>query len=488
MTATRLVLVTALVLALVAGASALTQAASAQTTSQDAGIPVIALIYAPGQSTVEDQTTIGLLESQCASVPIPIDPAQNGPGGVPEPETDPDASQEWTLSSVLTTPGCLPTPIPISAISQVTVLESNGQPDLNSAAQLSQSDLTPPGDFPDQTVPVFWDAGSQVIYERPSRNATDDNAADMVIVGPGQSLQFDVFEGESPVSVAISATATSVTAGKAVTLTAAAPGRPAGESYTWDFDGAAADSDGSQTTVSFPLTGIYDVTVQAAGPEVGLGSIEISVGSVPSGTGTETTATGPAKSSGKTPGAGAGKHAAGSAKPKNKAKPKAKAKTRAKPKTKPRVVMNPSATPTASAGDSNGSGGSATHATTRASSGATSGNPARSATANRAPGNDTSRTGTARTKPPASRLPPASGPAVTRRHSPGVRVKGRLLGTVLPLSDSSALTKSLPAGAAPAPSRPGGGEPWAAIVAAAAILALLGLGARRELRYIRSAP
>jgi hypothetical protein len=458
---------TTLAFAFMAGASVSAQA------DATADIPVIMHVYGPSGALPADDTTIGQLESQCPVVTPPgINPAQLESDGSAGPETDATAN-EWTLSTVLSTTGCLPTPIPISAITEVTVVD-DGQADLNPGAALSGDDLSPQGDFPDGTVPVFWDTSDNVIYERPNRGPGDDNASDSVTVSPGQSLEFDVFEGVTPVTIPVSATATSIAPGEPVTFTASAPGDPAGESYTWDFDGAAASATGSPTTVTFPKTnsGTYDVTVQASGPVVGYGSIQITVGAAAAGSGTTTTKTGPVKSSGKTPGTGAGQPKEGTAKP----KPKPKATVKPKPVTKTSTTTSSGISPT-SGGGSSGETGTTYLAT-----------PSPTLTTSTIIAPVTTTPSDTSVPVPKPKVAAIRKPVATHKRPTGVRVRGRLIGLVVPLSGSpAAVAKTLTQGSAPALTEPAGsGWDWAALAGALAVLALLALGAGRELRAVRS--
>jgi hypothetical protein len=417
------------------------------SATQDAGVQVVAILYEPGQ-TVTYQTTIGELEaSSCPG--SDAQPALQGPGGSPEPGIQPAAGQEWALATVLTNPACLPgTTIDLADVEQVTVV-ADGQPDTNASAQLSGGDLASQGD--PNSGPVLWDSGSSVTYVRPPRSATDPNALDML--NAGQSLQFDVYEGAAPVAVGISATSTSVAPGASVTFAASVPSGASGESFHWTFDGAAPDASGASASAIFATAGVYEVTVQATGAANGFGSTLIYVGSAPAATGTTTTLTGPATGSGAIPGAGIHKV---------KRKPTGASRTTAT-RAPSKSTTTPAAAPAPAAP-------------------ATSGAPATSSA---------TATATARSAAPAGGRrrvsePPASGPAATLRRPGTLVVRGRLLGTAL--ASDGAHSGATGAASAPRVNRPRGDWPWAAILSALVVVALLGLGAGRELRSIRFAP
>jgi hypothetical protein len=365
-------------------------------------------------------------------------------------------------------------------VADVIVLESNGLADPNAAARLTPADLTLPSDFADSSQwPVFWDEGSAVIYERPTRDANDDNATDQVIVTPGsgESLQFDVYEGAASVNVTISASATSVAPGSSVTFTASVPGADSGETFVWNFDGAAPAAIGSSVSATFANAGVYEVSVQATGTKNGFGQIEVDVGSTPAGTGTTTTPTGAVNGSGTnagasaiTPGAsGITPGVSGTTPSVSSTTPSATTHTRTpNPKHKSTGATQTPASVVTVVRHVKGSGSS----TGSGSAGTGSGAPLRAGGGVRPKGSG----------------PPASGPAATAKRNDAVVVRGRLLGSLASPTAGTDRSQTARSSEAQRVNLPASGWPWAAILGGLVVVALLGLGARRELHAIRFAP
>ena len=170
---------------------------------------------------------------------------------------------------------------------------------MSTGAVLTPSDLTMPSDFADaQEWPVFWDSGT-VDYVRPSRSATDDNAADAV---QSNGLGLDVYiDGAKPLNLTVTASPANPNVNAPVTLSVALPAGAKNETYDWSFDDGSPDSTLASPTRSLPVAGIYDVTVQASGTVDGYGSLKLQVGSPSPRTATTPVKTGPAKSSGSVP-------------------------------------------------------------------------------------------------------------------------------------------------------------------------------------------
>ena len=75
----------------------------------------------------------------------------------------------WALSTIL---GCLSTPVPVSAVHGVTVINSEGSPEAGPGSMLTPADLAPQGstDFNNpQEAPVVQALGSLNQYDRPWR-------------------------------------------------------------------------------------------------------------------------------------------------------------------------------------------------------------------------------------------------------------------------------------------------------------------------------
>lgn len=434
--------ITLVALALWTGATGVAQADS------DSSIPVTFAVYGPSGLVGTDSVTIGQLESSGC----PLDPDQQPPvtyaaGGV-QASIQWTPSQSWTLATIMSNPKCLDqtTPIPAS-FSWMTVIHPDSQePDLTSAAQLTPQDVSDPS-----SGPALSDLGTQVVYVPPNRGPSDDNFQDTMYPQPGQSLVFDVFADVAQVTPEVVASATSVPLGGSVTFSI--PAAPAGESYqwSWNFGDGEGSSSGATTTVTFPATapGVYSVTVQAIGSTAGFTTVSVTDGSVPTGTGTTTTPTGPVKSSGETPGGSPGKRKRPTSGGRHKRTESTTAQTRVGK--------------TGNGAGTDGSGPNQSGSSGSVHTGAVSG------TAHR------------------GKLPPASGPAAARQKAAGIQVSGLLLTALPARATPGGGGSNGGAGNAPRLNRPGGSGPWPLVAGVLALAALLSLGAARELRYIRFA-
>jgi PKD domain len=473
-----------------------TVAAPIAAASEVSSVPVIAWVYGTSGRTMGGQTTIGALESGTSGCPIntpAASPPQYGPGGSTIPASQSPTNEQWAVLTLLTDPNCFG--IPLASINQVSVLTSSGLPQANPSAILQQSDLTAPNG------PLIWDAGSTVGYVRPSRGPTDDNFADGLTFGPGDSVVFDVYvDGTAPAKLSVSASPTTAATNAPVTFSVQNQGQPlpSGETYTWDFAGGNTTNSSSPTpNASFPQPGVYTVTVQVSGSVNGSGTLQITIGSPrPVTTSTKTTATGPAKSKGKTPGGTPSKKP----KPGPAVNPKPKPKPKAKPKPKPKAAKKIPAKKQTQQLPTMTSTSAASPPSTPSSGGGTNGGGNGGGTAGSSPS-----TGSGTAKAPPHPASPVHVTVIVKHHhhhpttapKPPVQLKrhppvisGRTLGTVEPLTGSTQkLVQDLThGGSAPPLSQPSGKAPWALVAAILAIGALLGLGAGNELRHVRSDP
>lgn len=428
---------------------------------------VVATVYAQGGGTSTETATVTSLQ-QCPTYSGPSTMQELGRQGF-VPVTFP--STAWALSDVLK---CLQTPVTFTPgqAGGVTVLNADGSPQADSGSQLSSADLAEPGstDFNNpQEAPVVSNLGTAVRYDRPWRGGSDLDYLDQVTDSTGgqsQPVQVEVFEGPL-LTVTIQASQTSVPAGGTVSFSATVTGQDAtGLSYTWSFDGTAPNSTSPTPQVTFANQGQYNVSVQvidSAGGD-GVASIPITVGSPPppvtgshpqTGAGTNRKShapTGPKKSGGHHVGGPAGKKKTG----------QTTTPTKTTPKTTGGATTHPTTTTTATT--------PTTPATTTQSTTTTTPHP--------------KTTPRARPKhPTVPRTRPITPLPVT-----GPRVTGLLISDVTTVSaDASPLVHTVPAAVATAP--PARQAVRASVLpivgAALAVVFLLGLGARRELRTRR---
>ena len=285
---------------------------------------VSATVYSASGTSTESATLAGL--EACPTYSGPSTMQELGQQGF-VPVTFP--SNAWALSTVL---GCLaPQPVTLTGQGGVTVIDADGSPETGSDSQLTAEDLAPPGktDFNNPAEgPVVSDIGTAIRYDRPWRGSSqgqpDYDYSDQVTTdspnGQATPVQIEVFEGPL-LTVTVSASRTTVSAGQPVTLGATVTG--AGDSalsYSWNFDGGAPTSEAPSPQVTFGSAGQYNVTVQVTDTQGGGGvaSIPITVGTPPApatgghkqkGAGKNKKShspTGPVKSSGSHAGAKAG--------------------------------------------------------------------------------------------------------------------------------------------------------------------------------------
>lgn len=432
---------------------------------------VVATVYSPSGTSTETATLSAL--QQCPTYSGPSTMNELGRDGF-VPVTLPSSSA-WALSTVL---GCLqPKPVTLAGQGGVTVVGADGTPQTDIGSQLTGTDLAAPGstDFNNpQEAPVVSDLGTAIRYDRPwrgpSQGQTDDDYLDQVTDGSNgqaQPLTVEVFEGPI-LNVTIHASQTTVQAGAAVTFSATVSGQDAtGLSYSWTFDGTAPNSTSPTPQVTFADQGQFNVTVQITDTAGGGGvaSLPITVGTPPApatgghkqkGAGTNKkskSSTGPKKSGGHHAGGPAGKPKSG--------------RSTTPTKTPPNTTGG--ATPSTT-GQTTTSQTTTTTTTTTTTSTTSTPHP----------------TNAPRARPERTTVP------LTRPTTPvpplGPRVNGLLISdvTTVPAADSP-LVRIVPAAVATAPParRAVRASLLPAFGAALAVVLLLGLGARRELRTRR---
>lgn len=432
-------------------------AQSASVAGADPSETVTAIIHRAGSATpVNETVTLGILTETC--------PLYDGPNielylpdGDQAPEDSINDRAAWTLSSVL---GCLMPPVPLAAVTGITVIGADG-PELSGppdSSRLTPADLATPSDFADPSQsPLIYSDGEDIIYLRPWRGPGDVNAADQVNDAEPTPFVFDVYEGPL-LTVTASASRRSLPAGGTVSFAATVSGAPAGTplSYSWDFDGGAADSSSPSPTVVFDSPGDYAVSLAVGDDEGGGGgaTIQVVVGSPAQTTTTTGQRTGPSDSHGKRAGAPRGR----------------------------RSGSNPDGSRRDHAGSSRRQSGSAAgHPPAAVSATTSTAGPTSSSTDSETSAGPTRQAGpVGRGRPAQVGAPPSGSPAL---------VAGRLISDITPLpAGISPLvhpSQAAPA-AAPAFRRSFGASAGAGLSAVLAGLILFGLGATRELRGRRS--
>jgi PKD repeat protein len=442
---------------------------------------VIATVYSPSGTTT-DSVSVAALEANAGTCPQYAGQSleELGLQGWVDVTLSPSGTQSgtWSLPTIL---GCLQTPVPISAVTGVTVIESDESPEVGPDSQLTPADLSPTGsDFNSSSeYPVVQALGSLNQYDRPWRGSPEGQP-DYDFLDEVQGTQDDqpapiaieVFEGP-PLAVTASASRTTVPVGTVVSFSATVSGADdTGLSYSWDFGGGAPSSTAAAPQTTFDATGQYDVTVQVTDAAGGGGGAEIpiTVGSQPAaasgrhkqkGAGKSHkshSATGPQKSSGKHAGGAAGKS------------------------------KSDQSTTAGKTGTTSTSHTSTTPSSTSTTPSSTSTTPSRPA----ASGSSAAPTTAARS--PAPNLPRHSSPLTKPAPHPlfeGPPVTGELISDVTPLpAGTSPLVHSVRAPAATAPparqATAGSLSLVPALATALVIALLLGLGASRELHGRRS--
>lgn len=473
--------------------------------ADSSNLPITATVYQQGGSSFQDGTTIGQLESNACPTYSGPTVTQISPGN--SPSQGPPPEQAWTLGSAL---GCLPTPVSVESVNSVVVIDEQGQPQngpysLLNGGLSAPNDLSTPSDFLNSAEsPLIYSDGTNLIYQRPQRFASDTNATDEVT--DPQGLALEVFEGTTfPITIAPSST--SPAAGQRVSFTVT--GVPAGDqvSYAWNFGGGATNSTSPTPNVKFATAGVLPVTLtvtdKTAG-SVGVATTTITVGNAtPTRTSTTPIKVGPTQGKGGTVGAPPRTTTTKTtAKPTTttttpvkttpaKTTPARTTPTRTAPThtTRTRSTSTRTADATPGAGGPGGAGGAgAGDATTTTPAAATTTTPATTPRAHATPQSAAPPHKPTHKAHPKQTVPTKTAPTTTTTPQPtkpsGQRVSGLLLASLAPVpAGKSSLTHPLkPAAATAAPlSRAPGASPWAAIAGGAAVLLLLVLGATREL-------
>jgi PKD repeat protein len=419
-------------------------------------------------------------------------------------------SHAWNLGIALTCVPTATTPI-ASAIQSVFVTQSDGRLEKGNNSQLSPSDLgfsSAPSNFQDGLQPLVGQnsENSEVYYVRPDRVGVSDAAASDVVVEDAP-LIVSVYEG-ARLGVSISASASSVPQGTAITFTSSvanADGSPL--SYVWDFGDGTTYSGAEPPPHIFGAGGSYTVGLLVTDGAGGAGgsTTDVTISSpTPQTTTQPTKTTGPTHSRGKTPGAGAGKptKSAGTGKPGTTkgagkhhptTKPKPKPKPKSKPKPKPKPSVTASTHKSSSAASAGPSGATpVTHTVTHTS------------TTGTAPGTQTGASSSSTVTPSTVTSSPPPAPSTTSKpahqptHKPrqpthtappsrpkGTPVSGLLIGAITPATPAAISRLEAAAAGSKAtapPSRPPqSASSLGAIAAVAGVVLLLLLGAVREL-------
>jgi hypothetical protein len=451
-------------LALASALVALGITSAGATADSSSNMVLSATVYS-SSGTLSDSVTLAALlaePTRCPTYGGPQSMNELGRQGFVPVSLAPSGPQTgtWALSTVL---GCLQTPIPLSAVQGITVLNADGLAQAGAGSELRPADLASPSDFNDASeAPAVQALGSLNQYDRPWRGGGDQDFLDEVQQsqnGESQPISIEVFEGPL-LTVSLIASRTTVPAGGTVTFHATVTGQGAsGLSYNWRFGGGAPASTAPAPQVRFPTAGQYDVTLQVTDTAGGGGvaSIPITVGGKPgaatgthprSGAGTSLSShfpIGPLTSAGHHPGSRPGSTKTAGTSPSG-------------------THTSPSATPA--------------HTTTTTSSAT-------------APTTATTPTPVTPHPAPPAQSPHRSGRPRLSKPTPPSRIKGptvsgQLISDVVPLAPSaSPLVHIVAATVASAPParRAIRASLLPAIGAALAVLLLLGLGAARELGW-----
>lgn len=343
-----------------------------------------------------------------------------------------------------------------ATVGYVAVARPNG-----SLVQLRGEDLAAAAASPDGP-PAFWIDDTSTHFLRTARDDTDVNATDSVATVSGQPLTVDVHAG-ALIAVTATATPTSTNAGTPVTLTASADASAGDLTYTWDLgDGTTAT--GATVTHAYATAGRYQPHVVVAGPGDSGGAsapVTLTIGAAPAPAGEAKTTGGGTRDPQDAAATGTTK--------KTKTTKQAK-RTPAAQQTTTTAAPAIASAPTPAAAPA-----AASPTPTPAAPATTPTTPQRPQTRQRRP---------RRTPKPA----PAAKPTSSEAPASGTRVSGILIAG----SDAAAITAGLDAAANPTPAaalpgaRRGGGSsspfPTGTVVAIAAVLTLLALGATREAR------
>jgi PKD repeat protein len=436
---------------------------SAAVAGADSGSsPLVTATVYSSSGTSPDSVTVAALQANPGQCPTYQGQSMNELGRQGFVPVTLAQNATWSLPTILS---CLQTPIPVGAVTGVTVINAGGSPELGSGSQLTPADLAPSGsDFNNSSeYPVVQALGSVNQYDRPWRGSPqgqpDYDYLDEVQVS--QPITMEVFEGPH-LTVRVKASRTTVPVGKTVSFTASVTGADDSSlSYNWNFGGGAPNSTAPAPKAAFNAAGQYDVTLQVTDTAGGGGGakIPLTVGAqVPARTESHKqtgagknrkshSPTGPQKSSGNHPGGSAGNNKSETTSTKTKSSGQTSTTTNSSSTTSTSTATTPSHPAAAAA---------PTHPTS-----------SRSPTHHSPP-----RTPRIIKPPPVT---PSLGPLVT----------GQEISDVVALpAGASPLVHSVPAPAASAPParQATRASRLPALAAALGVALLLGLGAVRELR------
>jgi PKD domain len=439
---------------------------AAGAVADDSAPLLQATVFKAGGGTATESVTPAQLRAMPSQCPTYSGASMQEFGRQGPVTVTPSPANSWTMPVIL---DCLQTPIAPADVTGITVIGGNGAPMTGPGSQLMAGDIKTPSDFQNTAeTPVITALGSTDQYDRPWRGGSDLDFLDETQTTP---IAIEVFEGP-PLSVTASPPPSPVTVGSTVAFSAVVTGNDGSPlTYTWTFGGGAANASQPAPRVQFRSAGVWTVNLEVTDADGGGGGDQTTVtvtqpGSTTKPTTTGRTTTGPNKSSGPTPGAPPGKQKQ-SGTPNNgthhtHGTGTHTTSTHSQTTTTQTTTTQTTTSPAASSGGSSGSSGSP---------GAGSASPTSAA------GHAT----TGQKAPPAPTHRPTPKPASP---PPGTLVRGELISDVITLpADRSPLVHLLPASGASAPARqaPDRPSPVPIIAAAVAILALLGLGAQREL-------
>lgn len=250
------------------------------TAAGDATTPLVsATIYSSGGTSTESVSLAALQADPALCPPYTGPGLEEYPRPPQQPHTvypTPDAPGQgtWALSTILQ---CLPTPVQPGAVTAISVVGSDGSPEVSNASQLTPADLTTPSDFQNPSeVPIILATGGAQ-YDRPWRGGSDYNFLDEVQEPGGTPITIQVFEGPQ---LHVSASASNKSPTTADTVTFAAAVSPPDENspqYSWSFDGEAPPSDQESPRVKFPRAGTYNVSVRVTDSTGAVGSASVLV-------------------------------------------------------------------------------------------------------------------------------------------------------------------------------------------------------------------
>ncbi len=231
---------------------------------------MVATVYAAGKSPTTDSVSLAALQAnsqRCPQYPgtsmnelghqgtVPVQLPRNGP-----------QTGTWGLGTIL---GCLQTPIPLGAVTDVTVIDANGSPEVGPNSQLTAADLATPSDFADYGGNAsdrrrrLGDPVRPAVARQPRRRARPATSTTRCRSTDRRSRSsIDVFEGPH-LAVTATASPTTVAAGaRSHSPRLCHPQTQPGLAYGWNFGGGAPDSTAPSPQVKFAAGGQYQVTLQ----------------------------------------------------------------------------------------------------------------------------------------------------------------------------------------------------------------------------------